>query len=40
MDIFSSAISESLFGITDEFRLIHLPGATAYIKGERTQPGK
>jgi len=32
--------SESLFGITDEFRLIHLPGATAYIKGERTQPGK
>lgn len=32
--------SESLFGITDEFRLIHLPGATAYIKGERTQAGK
>jgi chemotaxis protein methyltransferase CheR len=32
--------SESLFGITDEFRLIHLPGATTYIKGERTQAGK
>jgi chemotaxis protein methyltransferase CheR len=32
--------SESLFGISDEFRLVHLPGATAYIKGERTQAGK
>ena len=28
--------SESLFGVSEEFRLVHLPGATAYIKGERT----
>ena len=32
--------SESLYGVSDEFRLVHLPGATAYIKGERTQAGK
>jgi chemotaxis protein methyltransferase CheR len=32
--------SESLFGVCDDFRLVHLPGATAYIKGERTQGGK
>jgi chemotaxis protein methyltransferase CheR len=32
--------SESLFGVSDDFRLVHLPGATAYIKGERTQAGK
>lgn len=27
--------SESLYGVSEDFRLIHLPGATAYIKGER-----
>ncbi len=32
--------SESLFGVCDDFRLVHLPGATAYIKGERTMAGK
>lgn len=28
--------SESLYGVTDEFRLIHLPGATAYMKSVQT----
>jgi chemotaxis protein methyltransferase CheR len=32
--------SESLYGVSDDFRLVHLPGATAYIKGERGQAGK
>jgi chemotaxis protein methyltransferase CheR len=32
--------SESLYGVSNDFRLVHLPGATAYIKGERTPPGK
>ncbi|MGA8343238.1 MAG: protein-glutamate O-methyltransferase CheR [Candidatus Sulfotelmatobacter sp.] len=32
--------SESLYGVNDDFRLVHLPGATAYIKGERIQAGK
>jgi chemotaxis protein methyltransferase CheR len=32
--------SESLYGVSDDFRLVHLPGATAYIKGERSQAGK
>jgi chemotaxis protein methyltransferase CheR len=32
--------SESLYGVSDDFRLVHLPGATAYIKGERTPAGK
>lgn len=32
--------SESLYGVSDEFRLVHLPGATAYVKGERTPSGK
>jgi chemotaxis protein methyltransferase CheR len=32
--------SESLYGVSDEFRLVHMPGATAYVKGERAQPGK
>jgi len=31
--------SESLFGVSDEFRLVHLPGATAYVKGEGAAPG-
>jgi chemotaxis protein methyltransferase CheR len=30
--------SESLFGVSEDFRLVHLPGATAYVKGERTSP--
>lgn len=32
--------SESLYGVSEDFRLVHLPGATAYVKGERTQAGK
>ena len=32
--------SESLYGVSDDFRLIHLPGATGYIKGERSPAGK
>jgi chemotaxis protein methyltransferase CheR len=27
--------SESLFGVSEDFRLVHLPGTTAYVKGER-----
>src|SRR6266480_3191430 len=27
--------SESLFGVTDEFRLVHLPSCTAYVKSEK-----
>jgi chemotaxis protein methyltransferase CheR len=29
--------SESLYGISDEFRLVHLPSATAYVKSEQSQ---
>ena len=32
--------SESLYGVSEDFRLVHLPGATAYIKGERKLAGK
>ena len=32
--------SESLFGVSDDFRLVHMPGATAYIRGERAAAGK
>ena len=32
--------SESLYGVNEEFRLVHLPGATAYVKGDRLQAGK
>jgi chemotaxis protein methyltransferase CheR len=32
--------SESLYGVSDEFRLVHLPGATAYVKADRSQTGK
>ena len=32
--------SESLYGVSDDFRLVHLPGATAYVRGERAQAGK
>jgi chemotaxis protein methyltransferase CheR len=31
--------SESLYGVSDDFPLVHLPGATAYVKGERSLPG-
>src|SRR6202166_3320224 len=31
--------SESLYGISDDFRLVHLPGTTAYMKGDRSLPG-
>jgi chemotaxis protein methyltransferase CheR len=27
--------SESLYGISDDFRLVHFPSATAYVKSER-----
>ena len=29
--------SESLYGVSDDFRLVHLPGATAYVKAEKRQ---
>lgn len=32
--------SESLYGVADDFRLVHLPGATAYLKGDRAPAGK
>jgi chemotaxis protein methyltransferase CheR len=32
--------SESLYSVSDDFRLVHLPGSTAYVKGERHLPGK
>ena len=31
--------SESLYGVNGDFRLVHFPGATAYLKSERAQPG-
>jgi len=31
--------SESLYGVSDDLRLIHLPGATAYVKAERKVGG-
>jgi chemotaxis protein methyltransferase CheR len=31
--------AESLFGVSEDFRLVHLPGATAYVKGERSPAG-
>jgi chemotaxis protein methyltransferase CheR len=31
--------AESLYGVSDDFRLVHLPGATAYVKGERSPGG-
>ncbi len=31
--------SESLYGVSDDFRLVHLPGATAYVKGEHVPEG-
>jgi chemotaxis protein methyltransferase CheR len=32
--------SESLYGVNDEFRLVHLPGTTAYVKSDRALAGK
>ena len=32
--------SESLYGVSDSFQLVHLPGATAYIRGEHSPGGK
>jgi chemotaxis protein methyltransferase CheR len=32
--------SESLYGVSNDFRLIHMPGATAYVKGDRTDTGR
>jgi chemotaxis protein methyltransferase CheR len=29
--------SESLYGINEDFRLVHLPSATAYVKGEKNR---
>jgi chemotaxis protein methyltransferase CheR len=31
--------AESLYGVSDDFRLVHLPGTTAYVKGERSLGG-
>lgn len=31
--------SESLYGVNEDFRLVHLPGSTAYVKRERTPAG-
>jgi chemotaxis protein methyltransferase CheR len=31
--------SESLYGVSDDFRLVHLPGATAYVKADRSLAG-
>jgi chemotaxis protein methyltransferase CheR len=31
--------SESLYGVNEDFRLVHLPGATAYVKSERAPAG-
>ncbi len=31
--------SESMFGVTDDFRLVHLPSATAYVKAEHRKAG-
>jgi len=30
--------SESLYGVSDDFRLVHLPSTTAYVKAEKRQP--
>jgi chemotaxis protein methyltransferase CheR len=32
--------SESLYGVSDDFRLVHLPGSTAYVKSERSPARK
>ena len=32
--------SESLFGVSHDFRLVHLPGATAYVRADRRRAGR
>ena len=32
--------SESLYGVSEDFRLVHLPGATAYVKSDCLQGGE
>jgi chemotaxis protein methyltransferase CheR len=32
--------SESLYGLSEDFRLVHFPGTTAYVKGEHAQVGR
>ena len=32
--------SESLFGVSKDFRLVHLPGATAYVRADRCLAGR
>ncbi len=32
--------SESLYGVNDEFRLVHFPGATAYVRPPQELPGR
>jgi len=32
--------TESLYGVNDQFRLIHLPGATAYVRGDHGEKGR
>jgi chemotaxis protein methyltransferase CheR len=32
--------SESLYGVSNDFSLVHLPGATAYVKATRGEGGK
>jgi len=31
--------AESLYGVSDDFQLVHLPGTTAYRKAEKTAAG-
>jgi chemotaxis protein methyltransferase CheR len=31
--------TESLYGVNDQFRLIHLPGATAYVRSDHSEAG-
>lgn len=32
--------SESLYGVNEDFRLVHMPSATAYVKAERVMKAK
>jgi len=32
--------SESLYGVSNDFRLVHFPGTTGYVKSDRTEAGK
>ena len=32
--------TESLYGVTERFNLVHLPGATAYVRGDRSEARK